>query len=150
TNLRYVHDDAQTLHQFRDESFAGVNCQLGLMDIPDLAAALAAAYRVLRSGGWFTFVISHPCFLAPHAETLANGEGRVGRWIGEYLDERFWRSPNPQGVRRAGNHHRPLSTYINHLLAAGFVIDRAVEPGSSPRLRAEQPEYDLVPIFWAM
>ena len=34
--------------------------------------------------------------------------------------------------------------------ATGFVIDRAAEPRPSPRLKSEQPEYDLVPIFWAM
>jgi SAM-dependent methyltransferase len=149
-SLRYMQDDAQTLGRSSDESFDGVNCQLGLMDIPDVAAALAAAYRVLRPGGWFTFVIGHPCFLAPDAETIPNADGRAGRWVGEYFDDRFWRSSNPQGVRRAGNHHRPLSTYINQLLATGFVIDRAAEPRPSPRLKSEQPEYDLVPIFWAM
>ena len=149
-NLRYVWDDAQTLRTFPDETFDGVNCQLGLMDIPNLAGTVEATYRVLRPGGWFAFVIGHPCFLAPDAETATNREGRSGRWVGEYFDERFWRSRNPQGVRRAGNHHRPLSTYLNHLLATGFVIDRAAEPRPSPRLKSEHPEYDLVPMFWAM
>ena len=34
--------------------------------------------------------------------------------------------------------------------ATGFVIDRAAEPRPSPRLKSEHPEYDLVPMFWAM
>lgn len=40
--LSYVVDDAQRLGAFASGSFEGVTCQLGLMDIPDLDAALGA------------------------------------------------------------------------------------------------------------
>jgi len=49
--LRYVEDDAQQLRHFDDDTFDAVSCQLGLMDIPDLSATLAAVHRVLRPGG---------------------------------------------------------------------------------------------------
>ena len=45
----------------------GVTCQLALMDVADLNAALASIRRVLKPGGWFVFVIAHPCLLGPHA-----------------------------------------------------------------------------------
>lgn len=64
-------------------------------------------------------------------------------------EERFWRSNNPEGVRRAGNHHRTLATYLNSLIAAGFVIDAVEEPQPTPLLAARQPQYASVPIFWA-
>ena len=60
-------------------------------------------------------MIGHPCFLAPGAETVTSSDGTLGRWVGDYLTERFWRSQNPNGVRRAGNHHRTVSTYLNAL-----------------------------------
>ena len=148
--LRYVQDDAQALATFPDASFDRVNCQLGLMDIPELDATLQAVHRVLRPGGWFTFVIGHPCFLAPNARTVANSDGTLGRWVGDYLTERFWRSKNPEGVRRVGNHHRTVSTYLNALVDAGFLIERIDEPPASDLLVSRQPEYGLVPIFLAV
>ena len=149
STLRYVEDDAQRLARFQDASFDGANCQLGLMDIPDLEATLGAIHRVLRPGGWFTFVIGHPCFLAPHAETTAGPDGTLGRWTGDYLTERFWRSQNPEGVRRAGNHHRTLSTYLNALVNHGFRIERFEEPAATETLARRQPEYRHIPIFLA-
>jgi ubiquinone/menaquinone biosynthesis C-methylase UbiE len=41
--LTYVEDDTQRLSRFDDAGFDGVTCQLGLMDIPDLDATLAAS-----------------------------------------------------------------------------------------------------------
>jgi ubiquinone/menaquinone biosynthesis C-methylase UbiE len=150
SNLRYVRGDAQDLIAIDDESVDGVTCQLGLMDIPDVEATLAAVHRVLRPQGWFAFVIGHPCFLAPEAQTVEDAAGRPGRWISDYFTERFWRSANPQGVRRAGNYHRTLSTYMNALINCGFAIDRVEEPRASTLLELQQPEYSAVPIFWAV
>src|SRR5688500_15737643 len=110
--VSYVVDDAQALATFADGSFDGATCQLALMDIPDLGATLAAVRRVLRPGGWFAFVIGHPCFLAPDATRTTTAGGRPAMAVTGYFDERFWRSSNPQGVRRAGNHHRTLATYL--------------------------------------
>jgi SAM-dependent methyltransferase len=145
----YVLDDARTLATFADGAFDGVTCQLGLMDIPDLGRALASVHRVLRPGGWFAFVIGHPCFLAPGAGPTTGPDGRPAVLVSEYLDERFWRSSNPQGVRRAGNHHRTVSTYLNGLVAAGFTLEEVVEPRASARLAEQQPVYAEVPIFLA-
>ncbi len=148
--VRYFEDDAQRLATFEDATFDGVTCQLGLMDIPDLPATLAAVHRVLRVSGWFVFVIGHPAFLAPHAVTVPAVDGRPGRLISEYLDEHFWRSPNPQGVRRVGNHHRTISTYANALISTGFAIEAVAEPVASPLLAAQQPEYEALPILLGM
>jgi SAM-dependent methyltransferase len=147
--IEYVEDDARTLASQPDGVAHGVTCQLGLMDIPDLEPTLAAVHRVLRAGGWFVFVIGHPCFLAPDAETMTSAGGAPGRFVSGYFEERFWRSTNPEGVRRAGNHHRTLSTYLNGVVAAGFAIETVAEPRPQPLLAEQQPEYSSVPIFWA-
>ena len=141
--------DAQALTGLADRSFDLVTCQLGLMDIPDLPATLAAVARVLRPGGRLVFVIGHPCFLAPGASTAADEDGRPARLVGGYLTERFWRSANPAGVRRAGNYHRTISGYLNALTAAGFILDVVSEPAADGRLASEQPVYQQVPIFFA-
>lgn len=147
--ITYVHDDAQTLATCGDASFDVVTCQLGLMDIADLEATLRSVGRVLRPGGRFVFVIGHPCYLAPGARPAATVDGQAAVQVTEYFEERFWRSSNPNGVRRVGNHHRMLTTYLNALVTVGFVIEAVEEPEASPRLVDQQPVYAKVPIFFA-
>jgi ubiquinone/menaquinone biosynthesis C-methylase UbiE len=149
SDVSYVVDDAQALAAFDPASFDGVTCQLALMDIPDLDATLAAVRRVLRDGGWFAFVIGHPCFLVPDAETTSRPDGRAAVAVSGYFEERFWRSSNPNGVRRAGNHHRTLSTYLNALIRSGFALEAVEEPRAAPLLARQQPLYAEVPIFFA-
>lgn len=144
----YVLDDAQQLGSFEDCSFRGVTCQLALMDLPDLASTLRAIRRVLEPGGWFVFVIGHPCFLAPDAQPTLVGD-RFGVTITGYFEERFWRSSNPNGVRRAGNHHRLLSTYLNALCEAGLALEAVREPMASELLGNQDPLYREVPMFFA-
>jgi ubiquinone/menaquinone biosynthesis C-methylase UbiE len=147
--IRYLLDDAQVLACLADASFDLVTCQLALMDIPDLPAVLASVSRVLRPRGSFVFVIGHPCFLAPDATMVIGAGARPARVVADYLNERFWRSANPGGVRRAGNHHRTLSTYLNALAEAGLRLDIADESPARNRLAAEQPVYEHIPIFFA-
>jgi SAM-dependent methyltransferase len=146
--ITYVVDDAHQLQAFEDSSFDGVTCQLGLMDIPNLDAALRAVHRVLRRDGWFAFVIGHPCFLVPDAALTHGHDDRPAVIVTGYFNERFWRSTNPNGVRRAGNYHRTLSTYLNALVHAGFVLDAVDEPRPSRLLAEQQPLYEQVPIFF--
>ena len=145
--ITYVLADAQRLEPFEDGGCDLVTCQLALMDIPDLDATLAAVRRVLRPGGAFVAVISHPCFLAPFAQTVPAADGRPGRLVATYLREEFWRSPNPDGVRRAGAHHRTLSTYLNALVQHGFALEATLEPAASGPFAQAHPEYTQVPIF---
>jgi SAM-dependent methyltransferase len=144
----YLVEDAETLRALQDEAFDIATCQLGLMDIPDLTAALTAVHRVLRPGGSFVFVLGHPCFLAPDTQTVMAADGLPGRLVTNYLTERFWRSRQPQGVRRAGNHHRTLATYLNALFA-GFTLELVEEPPAGILLAQQQPVYSAVPIFFA-
>src|SRR5262249_41567443 len=44
----------------------------------------------------------------------------------------LWYSANPDGVRsRVGDYHRMLSTHLNTLAAAGFVLEQVREPRPS-------------------
>lgn len=149
TPLSFVRDNAETLATIRDATFDGATCQLGLMDIPDLESTLRAVHRVLKPGGWFTFVIGHPCFLVPDSNVLLDIDQHPRIAITGYFDERFWRSTNPHGVRRVGNYHRTLSTYLNALTDCGFSLDAVEEPKASPLLAQQQPVYEEVPIFFA-
>jgi SAM-dependent methyltransferase len=105
--------------------FDGCTCELALMDIDDLAGALATVAAVLRPGGWFVASVVHPCF-------PGNGRGQSS-WPpgGGYEREGWWTSPghNPEGVRiRVGATHRKLSTVLNARRHAGLEAERFAEP----------------------
>jgi ubiquinone/menaquinone biosynthesis C-methylase UbiE len=136
--IRYLEDDAHTLATLPDAVFDGATCSMGLMNINDLNAAFRALRRVLKIGGWFVFSITHPCFETPGARWVDAGNGMIGREVTGYFRERLWQSVNSEGVRgRVAEHHRMLSTYVNTLIDAGFVLERLSEPQATGR-RAEQ------------
>lgn len=118
--ITYRRDDAQVLTTVSDAAFDGVVCAMALMDIPDLSATLRTVHRVLVPGGWFVFVIMHPCFQSPPDTG--------------YYAEGFWRSENPNGVRgKVGAYHRTLSTYVNALTEADLWLQTLMEPQLSQR-----------------
>jgi SAM-dependent methyltransferase len=139
--------DAQTLDDLADGTFAGVVANLSLHNVDDLEAAVGAVWRVLRPGGWLMFTIPHPCFETPHASSATTPDGRPAQLVFGYFEERFWRSTDPQGFRRAGNWHRMLATYLNALVEGGFVIMRVLEPEPSPALAVSHPGRADVPMF---
>jgi ubiquinone/menaquinone biosynthesis C-methylase UbiE len=140
--IRYVQGDAQRAELFGDQQFTGCVCVMALINIPDVTATFQAVRRILQRGGWFVFAIPHPCFETPHAQwtPLPDPGHPLGKIVTGYFDERQWLSANSDGVRsRVADHHRTLSTYLNALSAAGFVLDRAIEPGPSVRQAERAP-----------
>lgn len=138
----YRVDDGCTLATVADRSMDWVTAGLALNNVPDLAAAARAIRRVLVAGGGLVFTVPHPCFEAPGARWI--GDERV---IGSYRTEGFWRSPNPSGVRRAGNHHRTLSHYLTVLIEHGLVVTMVAEPLADTRVVAQQPRRAALPPF---
>lgn len=131
--VTYIHDDAQSLQKLHGQQFDLVTSNLALMDIPDLSATFRAIAHITKSGGRFIFSILHPCFEAPFDENnapfeLDDNENFVAARVNTYTNEGHWTSGG-DGIRgRIGAHHRMLSTYINELLAAGFILERLDEP----------------------
>jgi SAM-dependent methyltransferase len=146
----YVQGDAERAEQLSDRQFTGCVCVMALINIPDLQATFQSIRRILKPGGWLVFAIPHPCFETPHAHwtTLPDPEHPLGRVVTGYFDERQWVSSNPDGVRsRVGDHHRMLSTYLNQLAAAGFALERALEPGPSASIAERVSGSREVPAF---
>jgi ubiquinone/menaquinone biosynthesis C-methylase UbiE len=142
--IQYRHGDVQAPGALAAERFDGVVCNMALISIPDLDAAVATASRVLDAGGWFVFSITQPCFQSPGSEWFTDEMGRRGRTIYEYFDERAWRSANPNGVRgRVDDYHRTLSTYVNTLAAHRLFLEAMVEPRRPPA--SSLPADDLIP-----
>jgi len=146
--IRYQVDDAQSLTAISDATFDGVVCALALMDIPDLAATLQAVWRILKPGGWFAFLITHPCFASPHAHYCTGPDGAVAWAIRSYFNEGFYRAEESGTLcKQVGAHHRTLATYLNGLIAAGFQITQIVEPQRTDVTETRNPGYAIVPLL---
>lgn len=134
---------------FPDASFDLVVSYLTLIDIPDLASALAEMARVLRPGG---------ALLIANMASF-NTAGTPGGWVRDqagklsfpidhYLEERAewlsWR-----GIR-IQNWHRPLGTYMTALLDLGLELRHFAEPAPQGGDPAKAERYRRVPYFLIM
>lgn len=146
--INYYQNDAQTLEGVQDGVFDGVVCVLALMDLPDLAATIASVRRVLKSSGWFTFLITHPCFASPQASADVGADGSASWQIYRYFEEGFWSTDRGGNLcAQVGAYHRTLSTYLGTVAAFDFVITDVVEPKHPKAAEAANPGHQIVPLL---
>jgi SAM-dependent methyltransferase len=118
--VEYVLGDAATTDWWDGRPFDGVVCNMALMDIDDLDGTLLTVAHVLKSYGWFSFSVLHPCYPGERQEAIEI----LPSWPpdGGYTAEGWWNT-NGSGVRgRVGANHRMLSTYLNTVVRAGFEL----------------------------
>jgi ubiquinone/menaquinone biosynthesis C-methylase UbiE len=128
---------------FTDGSFDGVVACLVFEHVDAMDAAVAEVARVLEPGGRFLFLLNHPLLQTP-------GSG----WIDDQIldpPEQYWRiGPYlPEAVTEEEVHkgvfvrfvHRPLSRYLNALVAAGLWLERMEEPAPPGGFLAQAPQY---------
>lgn len=133
-NVSYRVDDAQHLSTFPDASVDIAVSQMAIMDIPDHRALFRSVRRVLTAKGVFVFSLLHPCFETPfhvpdQPQFLVDANSDpIACLVYQYASEGFWQSGGT-GVRgHMGAYHRTMSTLLNDLLAAGFVLEKLEEP----------------------
>lgn len=117
---------------FPDAAFDAAVACLVFEHIGDATGAIAEVGRVLRTGGRFLFFLNHPLLQAP-------GSG----WVDDdILGEQYWRLGPYLGEDRTLEQmepgvwipyvHRPLSVYVNALVAAGLYVTVMDEPAPPP------------------
>lgn len=127
--IRYLPDDARTLASVGSETFDGVASNLVLTDLDHLEETFLAVHRVLRPGGWFAFATLHPCFASPRGGLVEPESEGVS--LAHYFEEGRWLPEDENRLlARIGWYHRTLSTIVNSLTEAAFVIERVAEPGA--------------------
>ncbi|ADY55631.1 Methyltransferase type 11 [Syntrophobotulus glycolicus DSM 8271] len=94
----------------------------------DLQGVINEIYRVLKPGGRYVEIGTHPCFNGGYAEIQADGSviQHPGYRSSHYLQPSHFNSP----IRgRVGAWNRPLEDILNTILNAGFRLDRVAEGG---------------------
>jgi SAM-dependent methyltransferase len=132
---------------FRSGSFDGAFACLVFEHIEGTAQALAEVGRVLRPGASFALLLNHPLLQAP-------GSG----WVDDHiLGEQYWRIGPYLAEHYAVEEvdkdvwipfvHRPLSVYVNAMVAAGLYLTRMVEPSPPAGFLARADEYRQAAAF---
>ncbi|MGB2874914.1 MAG: class I SAM-dependent methyltransferase [Gaiellaceae bacterium] len=129
-----VQADASAL-PFEDESFDAVVAVLVYTDIDRYDLALQEAARVLRPGGRFVHVGTHPCFVSPVARSEPGG--RLHLFSGYHESRLVFDSPayarGREGLRaRAGSWQVPLAALLNAVAGSGLRLERAIESPDDP------------------
>jgi len=138
--IRYLTASGSAL-PFADESFHFAAAFMSLMDMANHDEAVREAYRVLKPRGFFQFSITHPCFNTPRFKNVYDESGaRVAVECGDYFNQQPGRIEEwifgsaPEELKRTlprfrvPRFCRTLSSWMNLLIDAGFVIERIEEP----------------------
>jgi ubiquinone/menaquinone biosynthesis C-methylase UbiE len=129
---------------FAPESFDAVVACLVFEHIVEVDAAIAEVGRVLATGGRFLFFLNHPLLQTPNSgwidDQVLDPPEQYWR-IGPYLVEDETIEEVEKGVFIPFI-HRPLSRYVNALVAAGLTVQRMEEPAPPPGFLARAAEYE--------
>ncbi|MGV9310287.1 class I SAM-dependent methyltransferase [Nonomuraea sp. NPDC003727] len=105
-----------------DASFDGAVCALVLHHVARRAQLLRELRRVLRPGGWLVVSTTHPAADWRH-------------FGGSYYADDWVELPLQDSGLSIRFQRMPVETFLGELLAAGFVLERLVEPRPVPGLR---------------
>jgi len=137
--IRYLKEDLSRLPEIGP--FDAVVASMVFIGIPDWRDAMRRCVESLSPGGTFVFSLTHPCFENARTSWMDHGSVTVSEYLKEYEIE----------VPHATDFHRPLSQYVNHLIALGCDIVELAEPGLDPAAAIGGPEgveaYVHVPPF---
>jgi ubiquinone/menaquinone biosynthesis C-methylase UbiE len=137
--ITYVRADLEHL-DLQAESFDVVYSSLALHYVENLSGLMSQAYRSLVPGGVLVFSVEHPIYTAPSQPNWSlDAAGRKAWPVEGYLDE----GPRSADWLAKGviKQHRTLGTYINMLIAIGFVISHVEEWGPTEEQIAAEPKW---------
>lgn len=124
---------------FPDGSFDVVISSLAFHYIESFETVCKKVYATLKQGGTFLFSVEHPIFTSRNDQDWYYDEaGHRLHWpVDDYQSE---------GLRKTSfladnviKYHRTISTYMNNLIEAGFVIKAVEEPMPSEEMLNNDP-----------
>lgn len=129
--------DLETL-QLPAQTFDVAFSALALHYVEALPAMLAVVFAALKPGGQFIFTAEHPIYTAPARQGWHIDDNQQKSWPVSGYQQEGQRVTNwfADGVIKQ---HRTLASWINLLIAAGFVISALDEWGPTAEQVALQP-----------
>ncbi|MDB5188309.1 MAG: hypothetical protein JWO50_829 [Candidatus Kaiserbacteria bacterium] len=140
-------------------TFDVLTCVLALQNIERMDMVFKEAFRVLRPGGRFVFVINHPAFRIPKSSSWgwdSNTQTQYRR-LDTYLSsskEKIDMTPGKQtGKSYTYSFHRSLQDYVKALSNSNFSVTRLEEwishrsSEKGPRAKAEDIARKEFPLF---
>ncbi len=132
-----VQADAALL-PFADAAFDAVVGAFIHTDVDDWSGVVCEAARIVRPGGHFVYIGTHPCFVGPFSHYPAGEPPHL--YPGYRQTERTYAGPGigPGLRRRVGVRHVPLALLLQALLQVGLHLEHIEEPGPDefPRILA--------------
>jgi ubiquinone/menaquinone biosynthesis C-methylase UbiE len=139
---------------FADDSFDLAYSSLAIHYVDDWTQPLKEAHRVLRQGGQYIFSCGHPIDTALERTTEDDVKyARLGKKIdletkkrtifGDYLvaqDDGVQPVKGLLGEIEIIVYHRTFSKMIEQIRAAGFAIEKVVEPQPTEGMKAADPD----------
>jgi RluA family pseudouridine synthase len=164
--MRYEVGDARELGKLglKPGSVDAVTCVMALSNIDPLDPVMAGVARVLKPGGVFVWVITHPAFRAIGQthwgwdEKLKKQYRRVDGYLSSGQRE-ITMHPGKAARREAGGgavtwtFHRPIQTYVSVMSRHGLLVEKLEEwpsmraSDSGPRAGEENRARREIPLF---
>jgi SAM-dependent methyltransferase len=154
--------DEEALLALGEARFDAAVCNMGIMDMAEIAPMLRALRRILTPEGRFVFTIMHPAFNSMGTRLCVEEEDRDGELVETHsirvID--YLTVGDRKGLAMRGQpvaqwyFHRPLHELFNACFAAGFVLDGLEEPAFLPselesRFRSWQSYPEIPPVLAA-
>ncbi len=132
---------------FPDKSFDAAFACLVFEHIEGTVDAIAEVGRVLRPGATFVLFMNHPLLQVPGSGWVDDDILGEQYWrIGPYLDENHSVEEVDKNVFIPFV-HRPLSVYVNALVAAGLYLTKMIEPAPPAGFLEKAEEYRQAAAF---
>ena len=126
--------------QFDKEEFDVVISSLAFHYIEDFHQLCKKVYHYLQPGGSFVFSVEHPIFTSREEQDWHyDSGGNRTHWPVDHYQSEGIRETNFL-TENVVKYHRTISTYINDVLQAGFVIKAVKEPMASEEMIQENPD----------
>jgi SAM-dependent methyltransferase len=139
TEVTYIRSAIEDV-EFADAQFDVVISSLALHYVESYAEVCKKVYRYLKPGGVFVFSVEHPVFTARREQDWHYDEhGNRLHWPLDHYQHEGQRDTSFL-VEHVIKYHRTISTYINELIRAGFMIQEVQEPVPPEHMLHSTPE----------